>query len=530
MSQKTSALRRIPRWVWIVAFLPGLIAQLTTLGASIQASEPDRSFVGARHQARDFAVYMATARYYGETGERAAPNLFVTEAQDGRMIMSYLWVVGQFSEKTGLSLVWSWRILGVMSCWFFFILAWLLANKLLPDERTTGLAFLLVCFSGGLEWLVFGLNAGVAPSLGVDSKALIEFWNWSSIGSAQIPMWCAGHALLVGALMLYINPKDQSAEPNPLRPLLMAMLLVACFFVHPYTGITAFAVIGLFTLWNMTAKVFNGKRLPVMAPENAIVGMIMAASTVGSIMYWARQDPVYAKTMAMSSQWRPTYDLSWWPLMYGLPFGLALYGIRKKQEAMTIPIIWLMTVLILSRLTLWPGVKFQFLAHLPLCLLAALGLKTMNMSTWSKTTKVGLLILLFTATPINLMRSVAQAKDAPASYVPQAQLRLLEKLNELPEGGVMTSYQGGQLIPWKSGKRVFLGHWFMSYSFQERSKAMFYFWDEETPLEEKKKFIRAQGIRYLVVDPWTKEMGSVPEGLKAIKRFDNPFGEIWEIP
>ena len=94
----------------------------------------------------------------------------------------------------------------------------------------------------------------------------------------------------------------------------------------------------------------------------------------------------------------------------------------------------------------------------------------------------------------------------------------------------MTSYQGGQLVPWKAGKSVFCGHWFMSYDLQRRFKVIQHFWDEKTPLEEKMKFIKAQRIRYLVVDPWTKEMGSVPKGLGANKRFDNSFGEIWEIP
>jgi hypothetical protein len=530
MTESRSVLRRIPRWVWLVAFLPGLIAQLSNIGAAVQASEPDKVFIGARHQARDFAVYMATARYYGESGDRGAPNLFVTEAQDGRMIMSYLWMVGQLAQGTGMDLVWAWRVMGLLSCWLFFVLVWVLARRLLPDKETGNMAFMMVCFSGGLGWILFGFNAGIWPSLDVDAKALNEFWNWSSIGSAQIPMWCAGHALFVGAMLVFIDRKHDDYKPHPLRALFMAMLLVACFFVHPYTGLTAFLVLGLFSAWTLLAQRKNKDCLAVMAPVHAFVGLAMAGATVASVMYWAGQDPVYAKTMEMSSLWRPGYEVIWWPLMYGVPFLLALYALRKRQGPVVLLGLWFCSILILSRLSIWPGVKFQFLVHLPMCLLAALGLAAMKPSGWNRALKVGLFIVLFTATPIHLLRSIAQAQDAPASYVPSAQLRLLNELDSLPPGAVMTSYQGGLWVPWKAGKPVFLGHWFMSYDFQGRSKAMFRFWSDDTAIEEKRKFIRAQGIRYLVVDPWTKEMGAVPEELGAIKRYDNPFGEIWVIP
>ena len=136
-----AAERRFPRWVLVVALLPGLLNLIPHLQGYSDVPEGE-VYLGFRHQTPDLAQYMALA-----TGEVALENPFVTDRQDGRFVLGWLTVVGTVHNVTGLDRVAAYHTVGVLSAWAFFLVVWLAAGRWLSNPRVRRFAFLLACFS-----------------------------------------------------------------------------------------------------------------------------------------------------------------------------------------------------------------------------------------------------------------------------------------------------------------------------------------------------------------------------------------------
>jgi len=491
--------------------LPGLLNAIPHLDGAVHAAPPDRVYLGYRHQASDLAQYMAIARHAADSGDIGAPNSFVTEDQDGRFILGWLWLTGRTSRLLGTDLVLTYHALGFIASWAFFVVAWLLISAVIEPPATRRTAFLLACFSAGLMWLPFAVKATVWPSLGLEKDALLYSFNWSTFASCALPMWCAAHACFLGALVLVLDPTPRKLEG-------CALLIIAAYVIHPYTALAALAVMG--------AQAVLGTRA-MWRP------IIVAAAGIGALSWWATRDPVYAATAENVTLWTPHYNLWWYPLTYGLTLGLALAGLGAAWRLRGgLLVTWAGVVAALAICPFMAGVKFQYLLHLPLCLLAAVGLDVLTQRYQQAATLAGrravvaaFWVLVCAGSVFALVRDMPSTEQDPNIYASQSQLDLLEALNERKPGNVLTSFQGGLLVPWKSGKAVFLGHWFLSYDYPKRADLVRTFFAGPDP-DWKRAFLDSQKIRYVVEDPHTRALGAADRSLGLSVVFENEFGRI----
>jgi hypothetical protein len=226
-------------------------------------------------------------------------------------------------------------------------------------------------------------------------------------------------------------------------------------------------------------------------------------------------------------------------LLTGAPFLLAFFGIRSrgvlKSGRTRFLWIWAFVLFALAYVPWLPGVKFLFLIHVPICIFATMGIAALvqnseRLRLWlNRRTFVALVVVMFTAGSFGgLARDLNTSSNEPGIYVPRAQLELLEKLDALPDGNVLTSFQGGNLVPWRSGKSVFLGQWFMSYDYPDRQTKLSMFWGPKTSREDRLHLLRTQNIRYVVEDPHTG-IQTTSRDLPITWIYSNRFGRIGQV-
>jgi len=535
--------RRPPLWVLGIAFLPGLLNLFPHIDGWADAESPASVFLGFRHIRWDMAQYLAFARSSEETGAFAQPNPFVTEQQDGRFVLPYLWAVGVLARVSGLDLVYSWHLLSMLANWIFFLTVWWAAGAIFAVPRARSVAFLLVMFGSGLEWAwLVGRSAVGAAATGAEE--VIFYWNWSSFGATQMPIATFGHAFVLGALVFLLRATQSKRRAG--NGILSAFLAVVAYLLHPYAGMLVLAVIGVFALSPWIAA---GWSLRSLAPSeasgslSAFGSVLLATVGIGGLSLWSSSDPVFAATSRHILEWKPVYNPWWYPLLYGVAFPLALFGPRGiAMSAVDVPArrllgAWLAVVAALALCPFLPGGKFQFYVHVPLSFMAAAGLEyllsnssliaRLGAKRWMRLLFWGMLVVGSLSTLVRFVPgSVSEnTKDAPA-----AQLELLEVLNRLPAGGVLASVSSGNLVPWKAGKPVYAGHMFLSYDLDSRRNAIRTFVAGETTISWKASFLKAERIRYVVEDPWTSRFGRVDPNLGLNLVFQSEFGAIWETP
>jgi hypothetical protein len=513
-----------------LALLPGLLALVPHLAAHRASAPPERVFLGSRYQSADFAQYLAFARHAQGGGGLAAPNPFVTDAQDGRVVLLFPWLVGQVARLTGADLVVVWYALGTLASWAFFLVAWLWIRSALEGSRARAVAFVLTSLGAGLEWLPIALGAErLERALEVQS-----FWNWSSAGAAQIPMWTLSYGLALGAWLLCANPG------RIWRPWIAGALVFAAHLVHPYTGLAALAVLGALAAVPLVTRLWGGERADAdarAAARRALIAFASGAVLAGAQVAWAFQDPVFAKSASEALRWKAHFDLWWYPLLYGVPLFLAFWGLRRflAEPSPAHRPVWV-AALVVAALSSFPfaaGVKFQYLLHLPLAILAAAGLEWAGTRWgWPNRRSTLALITAFSCvgTPLGLTRDAASAGDDRTLYARQKELDLLAALDRLPGGGVLASRPLATAVPWKAGKPVHLGHWFLSYDGEGRARAEQRFWTPAAPLYFKRQFLEGARIRYAVLDARLAAAGArMDPGLGAREVFRNEAGTIYDL-
>jgi len=529
--------RPIPRWVLLVAFLPGLLNLIPILDGYLQQDPPARLFVGFRYAAVDHAQYMAMAQVATEGLSPALANPFVTDEQDGRFVMIYLWAVGQIARTTGLDLVAAWHGVGLLAAWAFFLVVWRLCSLLFASPGSRRLAFLMVCFSTGLDWLVVGAPEPILAAVGVDRDLLNHYYNWSSFGAAHLPMWLAAYALVVGAIILLYR------RPSLPRLIAAPLLLLLAFWIHPYTALVGAPTLGLAALLPWASRLWR-RQLPEgfgAASSARLAGAALAAvALIGTFALWARQDPVYAATSAKFFSWREYYSLLWYPVFFGIPLVLAAYGLvhllraTRPSAQQWLLVAWLLTSLLLSNFPLFAGTKFLFTLHLPLALLAALGVERLDQTSerWRRLRArrgavVGFWLLVGAGALLAPLRGIPQTAQAQV-FVSQPQLDLLAALRQLPAGNVAAPPSVAIMVPWKAAKRVYYGHWYLSFGRKARLAALKRLYDPATPLAEKRDFVDAERIRYILEDPWTRgRLGETARALGFREVFANDFGRVF---
>jgi hypothetical protein len=500
---------------------------------------PQKIFMGFRFMVEDHNSYATFVNQSAEEGRLFFENRYTTEPQKGRFILLYMWLVGKIRRVTGLGVAGSWELARVLTGFVFMLVAWCFTGLLFEDLRKRFLAYMFVAFSGGIGWIVYlltmqwirGVNDGYL-------KDPLNFqWNWSTFGSMTTPLWVAPAAILLFCAYLIAGPRPR------LRQSLGIVLPPLIWFMHPYTGIAAYATFFLFPLvpvFRAAGRFEKVSWLAVRERLTTVWPMLVSVVIVLAYIVWARQDQVYAISAQRVFSWTPTYSLFLYPFAYGLLFPLALYGIKWSDSlpahARDILLAWLAASTILSLNPYLAGVKFQYLVHMPMAFLAANGLLELRCrSPYVKNLLTGAGALLV-GTLLFVNSALLVVKDYPATwrdktiFLSQNEIDAMTFLKDQAPGNVLSSASAGNRIAWLSAKKVYIGHWFLTIDQDRKVWEVQTFFGQQMTVAEKREWLATRQIRYIYYGPIERGVGSIDPGLDLTTIFDQNGITIYAVP
>lgn len=517
--------------VLLVAILVPLLSLIPSWYGYREAHPPERVFMGFRYLADDHYQYASFISQAADEGRLLTENRFTTEPQKGRFLLLYMWITGRICRVTGLSIPAAWELMRFISGFTFMLAAWSFIALLFDDSGKRMLSYLLVAFAGGIGWALFLITGepgpGITPSYLKD--AFNYQWNWSTFGSMLMPIWVAAATIFLVCARLLVLEGTRLAR---IRPFLLFLLAPLIWFVHPYTSIAAYLAFGLFpfvsiggALWRMKPIDWNRFRDNFMMVLPALISFAIVAS----YLLWARQDLVFALNGRGVFLWNPTYSIFLYPFAYGLLLPLAMYGLKWSSSlpsrARDIMIAWLISSVLLSVNPFLSGIKFQYLVHLPLALFAANGLiELRRRCQWAHSIGVGTLALaalLYLNTPLILAKDFSSTAADPHIYLSTAEIDAMKFLKGQAPGNVLSGGKAGNLIPWLAGKKVYLGHWFLTIDHMKKTREVAAFFEPSTPTNQKRAWLAQQQIHYVYYGPDERAMGVMDPALQLNIIYEN---------
>src|SRR5262249_39165108 len=106
------------------------------------------------------------------------------------------------------------------------------------------------------------------------------------------------------------------------------------------------------------------------------------------------------------------------------------------------------------------------------------------------------------------------AHDDKDIYMPASEIAAMRWLETQPDGLVLCTYPAGNRIPWLAGKRVYIGHWFMTADVNEKTQESRMFFTPDAPIPFKRAVLEHTGARYVFAGPHERNAefddGSLP--------------------
>lgn len=487
--------------------------------------------------------------YTGQTerdGRVLVDNMFTTSPQDGRFLMIGLALTGALQRVVPLPDPVVWHGLRIIVLALFCLVLWKLCATIFGERWKSAAAFTFVLFAGGLDWIVRPLWRDWFAQAGYPWANFIDNpWNFSVFFASTNLVWAIPMTVVTAAILSEIRlsrafaAARDSGGKTPgttslyLRGLLRGLVFAILWFIHPYSALA----------WGVTVIVSAFVPQPGLAVRRSIASNVPAAigpAIAGAFILWSQQDAVAAACNAQTGLWKLNYPIYLYPIVYGpwmlLPLALLRRPSQMDRSSMRWLLIWLGTALLLTVNPMITGAKFQVAMAVPLMILEAAGLFAI-VDRLARTPGTRRLAIPATAMFIaiasansaaSLVIDVAPPAARAATRTSASHLRQLGQLAVLPDGGVLCDPMDAVLVPWKAGKPVFVGHWFLSTRYMEKADLVRWFYSGTGTAEQLAGFLNAAGIRWVLYGPREKTYGPMPSLNGLSLRSDADGRQIWE--
>jgi hypothetical protein len=234
-------------------------------------------------------------------------------------------------------------------------------------------------------------------------------------------------------------------------------------------------------------------------------------------------DPVF-------KEWAKTYTLS--PNPYSFFLGYGFIGIfaaafvwlnwKKKTKNQIFLISWIIAVLLLSYLPFKFNRRLILGFHIPLALLATLGIFQYvipwlkNKIFLRKVNPALLMMSIFLLTiPTNIRYmydDIYWTKKIPENYnLYDDDLEALKWIDKnIPsEETILASFTIGVYIPGWTGNKVYAGHYDQTVNSHEKLAKIRYFFGSNTPLSYRINLINESKAKYIYYGPFEKKIGNI---------------------
>jgi hypothetical protein len=449
---------------------------------------------------------------------------FTPEEHPGAYLYTFYLGLGKLSSLLGLSLMQTYQFARLACGLSLLITAYIFLSIFLENRDRRLVAYLLISLSSGLGWLVFLLGGsstlrGIAP---------IDFW-WIEANTfftiLTFPHYIAGVTLL----LLFLILASRYLETFRLPALLLGSLtLVALCIVHPYDGVLVDGVLAAY--WGIL--VLKRRRMP-RRETLAITIWILAPIPLLAYYYRAlATDPVFQSWAAQTILESPPvpYLLLGYGIVFLLAMGGLVHAIRQRNERSMILVAWVTGTMVLTYLPFNFQRRMVEGLHVPLCILATLGLFeyllpiALNSSwlnrfaRWRGYERPGLRRLLLYSVimatlPSSLglvaAHSASVLNNGPGLYFKLDEVEAVDWLQKNTErtDTVLACHKMGLLIPARAGNRVFLGHPVETAEAHYKGRLLESFFQDSTSDDFRRNLLTEYGIRYVFHGPRERQTG-----------------------
>jgi hypothetical protein len=471
-----------------------LIVGLTCLPFLVawQATPAGAQYTGLLINHYDGESYYAKMQQ-GARGDWLFHLAFTPEPHDGSFIFTFYLALGQLSAALGLPIPLVYHLARALAGLFLLLVAYRFIARFFDRVPTRRAAFLLLGLSAGLGWLL-------AP-LGLITADL-----WVAEGFTFLSILANPHFPLSIGLMLLIFLSVLDLEGQPpwlslfLRTAGLGLLLAV---VQPFAVPIVLVVLGVYLIM----IVWRDRRLPW--GEIAVCGAasVAAAPVILYDLYVYLTNPALAAWSAQNlTPSLPPWDYA---LGYGLILLLAIGGIAvalRRLERMDLFLLaWVGSVVVLLYLPFALQRRFITGLHVPLTLLAALGLEQLVLPQVQARRRrlVCGLIIGFTAltnlfVPLVSVAGVAQGRHPLVMTPDEAAAYAWLGEQTAWTDTVLAPPESGQFIPAWAGNRVVYGHPFETIDAEEKEAEVTRFFSPQATVAERRALLDRYGVRYVL--------------------------------
>lgn len=245
------SLRRIPRWVWLVAVAVA-VGRMVPYAVAEWRTPPGWTFTGNLSLSPDYMQYRTWSRQTQDEGV-VVTNRFTAEANRPFLPVPLYWSIGQLSRVTGMTPEWVYAWLGVPFAIALVVLLFAITRRFLAPVVAVRWTLATLILGGGLgavllyiretpalaSWHPFYLLV-VEPMSGPARAVPFEGFRGNYVVTALFDT----HFLTywVAALVAVMGLTNAVLDWSRRRMLVLAVLFAAATLLHVYEGITLLAI------------------------------------------------------------------------------------------------------------------------------------------------------------------------------------------------------------------------------------------------------------------------------------------------
>lgn len=449
--------------------------------------------------------------------------LFTPEDHPGAYLHTFYLALGKLSALLGLSPLQMYHT-GRLGCGLlllvtaYFFLSLFLESR---DERIV--AYFLVCFSSGLGWVV--LLTGSTTLAGLSP---LDFWLMDAYTFFTI-LTFPHSAAAVTLLLLFLTLALRHIETPRLWTLILGIVSLLCLcMIHPFTALLVDGILLMYWVFLMVHR----RTVPGREGLSSAIWFLAPLPLIAYYFSAFTGDPVLTNWSIQNVLPSPpiTHLLLGYGILSPLALAGAIYLLREGQERRLLLVAWVVAAVILLYIPFTLQRRMVEGLHIPLCILATVGLfeylvplvtrsaQVQRLALWRDYQSEGLqrlfLFSIAVATfPSNLYLvtgySAAVLSHHPTLYYECDEVEAVDWLREntSPTDTVLASYRIGRYVPARAGNRVFIGHFHETMHLEAKEGLAESFFQDKSGDDARRRLLSDYGIRYVFHGPAEKEMG-----------------------
>jgi hypothetical protein len=507
------------------------------LGWAVQTTE--EVFSGVILDSDDFHSYLAVMRQ-GIEGARRFTSLYTPEPHRKVWIHTLYILLGHLVRLTGLPVLVVYHSARTVCGLLLLLVVDRFASLFLEQPPVRWTTFLLVALSSGLGWLTEilwpTLPGGISP---------IDFWlvdGYTFLAILTFPHFTLAWTALLAAFWSALSYLDQ---PRRRYLLIGGIAALIATNIHPTLALMMGSVLAAYgvVLW-LVERRFPGRWVISGLPIGLGAGVIVVY-----LLLAFRADPVLASYgQAIMQSPPPLYYV----VGYGLVGPLAVVGgvdvVARRDRRGGFLIIWVAAAFVLAYAPLNMQRRLVESVHIPLCLLAAVGLHSRVLPALARSrlaqrlARLGyakqrttwlvrsLLIVLTWLSSLYLVGSACMAVAArpPDLFHSADQIAAFDWLrdNMDQDDVLLSAYRTGNLVPAWTARRVFVGHWSESVNWPEREAQLRDFFNNATADSWRLDLLHQHGITHVHFGPEEQTLGEFDPAMVSYLQEEYAVGEV----